>query len=227
MAKILLLEDEADLRSEVVDFLCNEGHQVSEAGDVATFHAIDRCRRHCHHRCRPARRRRFQCAANLRKSHPRIGIIMLTARGSVDDKIIGLRGGADQYLVKPIRFTELAAYITAMARRVAPDNWRLNLIERRLHAPGGQAESMSSQEMSLLELLARNSGRVVDRPAIAKAFGADWLDYDERHLDQLVSRLRRRWQSAPVSSCRCGPSTDKATAFRWRFRCSIFCCGNA
>jgi len=37
MAKILLLEDEADLRSEVVDFLCNEGHQVSEAGDVATF----------------------------------------------------------------------------------------------------------------------------------------------------------------------------------------------
>ncbi|WP_050464877.1 response regulator transcription factor [Herbaspirillum autotrophicum] len=196
MAKILLLEDEADLRSEVVDFLCNEGHQVSEAGDVATFMPLIDAADIAIIDVGLPDGNGFSVAANLRKSHPRIGIIMLTARGSVDDKIIGLRGGADQYLVKPIRFTELAAYITAMARRVAPDNWRLNLIERRLHAPGGQAESMSSQEMSLLELLARNSGRVVDRPAIAKAFGADWLDYDERHLDQLVSRLRRRWQSA-------------------------------
>jgi len=137
-------------------------------------------------------------------------------------------GGADQYLVKPIRFTELAAYITAMACRVAPDNWRLNLIERRLHAPGGQAESMSSQEMSLLELLARNSGRVVDRPAIAKAFGADWLEF-------MTNAIWTSWSAVcdaagrapPVSSCRCGPSTDKATAFGGDSGAVIFCCGNA
>ncbi len=196
MAKILLLEDEAELRSEVVDFLSNEGHQVSEAANIAEFiPLIDGADIAIIDVGLPDSDG-FSVIENLHKSRPDIGIIMLTARGSVNDKISGLRGGADQYLVKPIRFTELAAYIAAMARRFARDHWRLNLTERRLHAPGGQAESMSTQEMSLLELLARNSGQVVKRPAIASAFGADWLDYDERHLDQLVSRLRRRWHSA-------------------------------
>ncbi|HEY4073011.1 MAG TPA: response regulator transcription factor [Herbaspirillum sp.] len=194
MARILLLEDETDLRQEVVDFLRSEGHAVMQAGNVAEFTPqleqadiaiID---------IGLPDGNGFDVAHNLRNSHPRIGIIILTARGAMHDKINGLKLGADHYLIKPIRFNELAAYISSIARRVAPVMWRLHLIERKLIAPDGSTEKMTGVEMTMLELLARNAGQVVMRPAIAKAFGTDWLAYDERHLDQLVSRLRRRWR---------------------------------
>jgi two-component system OmpR family response regulator len=194
MAKILLLEDEADLRFEVVDFLRSEGHIVLHAASVAEFiPQIDVAEIAIIDIGLPDGNG-FDVAQNLRKSHPRMGIIILTARGASQDKINGLKLGADHYLVKPIRFTELAAYIASMARRVAPTMWRLYLVERKLTAPDGSAEKMTGVEMTMLELLARNAGQVVLRPAIAKAFGTDWLSYDERHLDQLVSRLRRRWR---------------------------------
>jgi two-component system OmpR family response regulator len=194
MAKILLLEDEADLRFEVVDFLRSEGHIVLHAGSVAEFTPqIDAAEIAIIDVGLPDGNG-FDVAQSLRKSHPRMGIIILTARGASQDKINGLKLGADHYLVKPIRFTELAAYIASIARRVAPTIWRLHLVERKLAAPDGSAEKMTGVEMTMLELLARNAGQVVLRPAIAKAFGTDWLSYDERHLDQLVSRLRRRWR---------------------------------
>ncbi|WP_050477148.1 response regulator transcription factor [Herbaspirillum rhizosphaerae] len=195
MARVLLLEDEADLRAEVADFLHSEGHQVLEAGNVAEFcPQIDMADIAIIDVGLPDGDG-FDVAEVLRKSHPQIGTIMLTARGSIDDKIKGLKRGADQYLIKPVRLSELSAYVAAIGRRVARTTWQLNLIERCLHAPGGHSENMSALEMTLLELLARNAGQVVHRPAIAKAFGTNWIDYDERHLDQLVSRLRRRWQN--------------------------------
>ena len=194
MPKILLLEDEADLRYEVIDFLRSEGHTVLEAATVAEFmpqiDAVDIVIIDIGLPDGDG----LAVAQKMRKSHPRIGVIILTARGGIHDKIHGLKGGADHYLIKPIRFSELSAYITAIARRVAPSIWRLYLTERKLAAPDGSTEKMTSVEMTMLELLARNAGNVVLRPAIARAFGTDWLAYDERHLDQLVSRMRRRWR---------------------------------
>jgi two-component system OmpR family response regulator len=195
MAKILLLEDEADLRHEVVDFLRSEGHIVLQAGSVAEFTPkIDLADIAVIDVGLPDGNG-FDVAQQLRKTHPRIGIIIMTARGASHDKINGLQIGADHYLVKPVRFAELAAYIASIARRVAPTMWRLHLVERKLVAPDGANEKMTGVEMTMLELLARQAGQVVVRPAIAKAFGTDWLAYDERHLDQLVSRLRRRWRT--------------------------------
>ncbi|RXZ36119.1 DNA-binding response regulator [Oxalobacteraceae bacterium CAVE-383] len=194
MAKILLLEDEADLRFEVVDFLRSEGHTVLHAASVAEFGPqIDLADIAIIDIGLPDGNG-FDVAQKLRKTHPHMGIIILTARGASLDKINGLKIGADHYLVKPVRFAELAAHIASVARRVAPSIWRLHLVERKLTAPDGGVEKMTSVEMIMLELLARNAGSVVLRPAIAKAFGTDWLSYDERHLDQLVSRLRRRWR---------------------------------
>ncbi|RJG05998.1 DNA-binding response regulator [Noviherbaspirillum cavernae] len=195
MAKVLLLEDEVALREEVADFLRSEGHQVQEAGSVAEFTPlIDHAEIAIIDVGLPDGDG-FAVAESLSKTHPHIGAIMLTARGSINDKINGLRKGADHYLIKPIRLNELSAYVSAIARRIVSDTWRLNMLERSLCAPGGHEETMSALEMTLLELLARNAGKVVSRPDIARAFGTDWLDYDDRHLDQLVSRLRRRWQN--------------------------------
>jgi two-component system OmpR family response regulator len=194
MAKILLLEDEADLRYEVVDFLRSEGHVVLHAATIAEFMPqIDLADIAIIDVGLPDGNG-FDVAQRLRQTHPRLGIIILTARGASHDKINGLKIGADHYLVKPVRFAELSAYIASIARRVAPTMWRLHLVERKLVAPDGTVEKMTGVEMTMLELLARNAGQVVLRPSIAKAFGTDWLSYDERHLDQLVSRLRRRWR---------------------------------
>lgn len=194
MIRVGLLEDEVDLRIEIADFLQSEGYAVIEAGTVTEFDKIAS-------QCDIAvidvglpDGSGFAVAASLRESSPQTGVILLTARGSIDDKIHGLKGGADHYLIKPVKLNVLAAYVAALSRRIpSHSTWQLSLIQRELSAPDGSSKKMSALEMTLLELLARNAGQVVSRPAIATAFGSDWIDYDERHLDQLVSRMRRRW----------------------------------
>lgn len=199
MAKIALLEDEADFREEIADFLTNEGHTVLEAGSIGAFTPlIEQIDIAIIDIGLPDGDGRAAAAA-LRSARPNCGIIMLTAQGGVANKIVSLRDSADYYLVKPVRFDELHAYLAALTRRLGIDatagaSWRLQRVERRLHAPDGRCEALTEHEMVLLELLASRAGTVVSRRAIAAAFGVDWLQYDERRLDQMVSRLRRRWR---------------------------------
>ncbi|WP_034301310.1 response regulator transcription factor [Herbaspirillum sp. RV1423] len=195
MARVLLLEDEADLRNEVADFLQSEGYGVTEAGSVADFmRQVDLADIAIIDAGLPDGNG-FDVTEQLRRTHPHIGTIMLTARGSIDDKIDGLRRGADHYLIKPIRLRELSAYVSSVKRRLGKETWRLHLLERRLYAPDGRFNEVNTMEIVLLQLLARNMGQVVQRPQIARAFGVEWIDYDERRLDQMISRLRRRWHN--------------------------------
>ena len=196
MTNLVLLEDEDGLREEVAAFLVAAGYVVAQAATVAEYsRLID------------AEKfdiavidvglpdgDGFQVATALRSRQPGIGIVMLTARGGTDDKLHGLKGGADHYLVKPIKLNELAAYIAALARRL-PCSWRLVAHRKMLHAPDGSGIQLSSQELTLMNLLAQHAGTTVSRRAIVAAFGADWLSYDLRRLDTLVSRLRRRWKN--------------------------------
>ncbi|MFJ9451949.1 MULTISPECIES: response regulator transcription factor [unclassified Herbaspirillum] len=195
MARVLLLEDEAGLRNEVADFLQREGHGVSETGSLAEFlHRIDDADIAIMDIGAPDGND-FAVLEQLHRTHPHIGTIMLTARGSIDDKIEGLKRGADHYLIKPVRLGELSAYVSSVSRRLRKSSWRLHLLERRLYAPDGRFHDINAMEILLLQLLARNMGQVVHRQQIAKAFGVEWIDYDERRLDQIISRLRRRWQN--------------------------------
>jgi DNA-binding response OmpR family regulator len=190
----LLLEDEVDFREEIADFLTSEGYQVLEAGSVAEFTPLIEQIDIAVIDIGLPDGDGMDVAATLRSIRPKCGIIMLTALGSVSNKILSLRGSADYYLVKPVRFDELLAHMKALERRVAV-NWRLLTVERQLHAPDGHCEALTEHEMILLELLAGKAGEVVSRRMIATAFGIDWIQYDERRLDQMVSRLRRRWRS--------------------------------
>ncbi len=196
MTSLVLLEDENDLREEIAAFLVAEGYIVVQAATVADF---DR---------QIAAEKfdiavidvglpdgdGFEVAADLRRSQPGMGIVMLTARSATEDKLQGLRGGADHYLVKPIKLTELSAFIGSLARRL-PCGWRLLANRKMLHAPDGRGIQLSSQELILMTLLAGHAGEKVSRRSIVAAFGADWLSYDLRRLDTLVSRLRRRWKT--------------------------------
>ncbi|MBS1224223.1 MAG: DNA-binding response regulator [Proteobacteria bacterium] len=194
MATILPLEDDEILREELALFLVELGHRVLEAGTLADFTSL-----------LPAADLAiidlmlpdgdgFEVTARLRACRPMVGAIILTARDTLRDKVQGLTSGADYYLVKPIHLEELAAIIVALLRRVAP-GWRLDLKDRRLISPEGHVIALSPMEMTLFDLLSRNPGKTVIRQALVAALGYNWLDYDVRRLEQLISRLRRRWEA--------------------------------
>jgi DNA-binding response OmpR family regulator len=130
----------------------------------------------------------------------RIPIVMLTARGSVMDRIVGLELGADDYLPKPFEPRELVARIQAVLRRgaspEADEIVRVGPLEVNWTARGarlrGQALVLTTGEFELLGLLVRSRGRVLTRERIMdETRGVDWEAYD-RSIDVLVSRLRQK-----------------------------------
>jgi DNA-binding response OmpR family regulator len=129
----------------------------------------------------------------------RIPIIMLTARGDVADRIVGLEIGADDYLPKPFEPRELVARIQAVLRRNAQADEevvRAGTLEVNSTTGSasldGRALALTSAEFQVLGLLARNRGRVLSRDRIMEAMrGIDWEAYD-RSIDVLVSRLRQK-----------------------------------
>lgn len=135
----------------------------------------------------------------------RVPIIMLTARGNVTDRVVGLELGADDYLPKPFEPRELLARVQAVLRRGAnvktEDRVRVGPLEvnwttcsARLR---GQLLSLTSAEFKLLELFVRNRGRVLSRDRIIEATrGIDWEAYD-RSIDVLVSRVRQKLGDDP------------------------------
>jgi two-component system phosphate regulon response regulator OmpR len=131
----------------------------------------------------------------------RVPIVMLTARGSVTDRIVGLEMGADDYLPKPFEPRELVARLQAVLRRGAAtaaddDRVRTGDLEvnwtTRAATLRGEALLLTTSEFELLGLLVRNRGRVLSRERIMDQMrGVDWDAYD-RSIDVLVSRLRQK-----------------------------------
>jgi DNA-binding response OmpR family regulator len=136
----------------------------------------------------------------------RVPIIMLTARGDVTDRVVGLELGADDYLSKPFEPRELVARIQAVLRRgagAAADDERVRVGALELNWStcaarlGDQPLALTSAEFELLGLLVRNRGRVLSRERIMdETRGIDWEAYD-RSIDVLVSRIRQKLGDDP------------------------------
>lgn len=143
-------------------------------------------------------------ATHLRASRS-VGIIMATARSSVDDRVHGLNVGADAYLVKPIDVRELAATIHALSQRLsrppaapAPTvaRWMLEDSGWVLSDGMGHRLRLTTAEHHFLGRLFADRGRTVPRRAIVEAMGADVYEFNYAHLDTIASRLRRRAEKA-------------------------------
>ena len=135
----------------------------------------------------------------------RVPIIMLTARGDVADRIVGLELGADDYVPKPFEPRELMARMQAVLRRgaggVGEDRVRIGPLEVNWTTSSarlsGQPVPFTSAEFELLGLLMRNRGRVLSRDRIMdETRGIDWDAYD-RSIDVLVSRIRQKLGDDP------------------------------
>ncbi|MBT2516849.1 response regulator transcription factor [Streptomyces sp. ISL-90] len=140
----------------------------------------------------------FELCRRLRERAPGMGILLLTARDAVDDRVRGLDAGADDYLTKPFVFAELAARIRALRRREAMGvpqlevgDLRLDLARHRIASSGGEL-ALSRTEFDLLHLLATRCDRVVPRPEILESVWDSAAHIDRNVVDQYVSYVRRK-----------------------------------
>ncbi len=126
--------------------------------------------------------------------------LMLTALGSVDDRVAGLDAGADDYLAKPFAFSELLARVRALARRPAAPTASQRLAvgdleldeERHVARVGSTSVDLSAREFALLAYLIRNSGRVLTRQQILDAVWGAEPDVYSNVVDLYISYLRRK-----------------------------------
>jgi two-component system phosphate regulon response regulator OmpR len=139
-----------------------------------------------------------------------VGIIMLTGRDDVLDRIVGLEVGADDYIAKPFHLREVLARVKSVLRRREPratpgtanelvrfDGWRLDLACRQLVSPTGEAVELTTGEFDLLAALAKHPGRVFGREALMDLTrGRSWEAFD-RTIDAQVARLRKKIETDP------------------------------
>jgi len=142
----------------------------------------------------------LEVCKEIRKVKPGVAILMLTALGSTDDKILGLDSGADDYLVKPFVFQELMARIRALTRRAyespAGDILRIADLELNLSKKtvtrSGMPINLTAREFALLHYLMRNKERVVSRVDIIEQVWETSFDTGSNVIDVYINFLRKK-----------------------------------
>jgi DNA-binding response OmpR family regulator len=144
----------------------------------------------------------LQVLKKLRERKVPAPVLLLTVRATIEDKVLGLDSGADDYLTKPFAFQELLARIRALLRRKAEVGLPLLRVEdlildpaRRLVTRGGERIDLTSKEFALLEYLMRNAGRVVTRAMISEHVWSYDFDTETNVIDVYVNYLRRKIDS--------------------------------
>lgn len=204
-AHIVVVEDEPAIRRGVVDALRASGYEVTEAadGDAGLQASL----------CRGVslvlldlllpKRDGIEVLTELRQSRPTLPVIVLTARGGEDDRVRGLRLGADDYVVKPFSARELLARVEAVMRRSqgrsdGPNGARLGSAKldfhrREVHWPSGERSELSETETAILTYLLIHRDRTVTRDdLLANVWGIAPHGLETRAIDMHVARLRAK-----------------------------------
>ena len=206
-SRILVVDDDSELRSLITGFLANHGYHVAGAVNVADM------------RAQLLREAAFDliildvmmpgedglsAAQSLTDAPDSPAIIMLSALGADTDRIVGLEVGADDYLAKPCNPRELLARVRAVLRRRRGGTrrhmryefggWMLDLGRHSLRDADGIAIHLSDGEFALLQTLVENPGKVLSRDTLldmVRGNDADVAVFD-RAIDSQISRLRRK-----------------------------------
>lgn len=143
----------------------------------------------------------FDVCSTIRKNDNIVPILMLTALGTLNDRVNGLDSGADDYLTKPFHFKELLARVRALTRRNNPerraqktisvDNLTINFDTKEVRR-GNELISLTAREFRLLALLAQNKGRVLSRAEIAEKIWEQSFESGSNVIDVYVNYLRKK-----------------------------------
>ncbi len=210
LPRIAVVEDDHDLRDITLEYLRAHGYPVWGVGSAEDFYkrlAVDAIDVVVLDIGLPGEDG-ISVARHLSEL-PYLTVIITSARSALDDRLAGLKAGADRYLVKPINLTELIANIETIGRRSAQPvsnpaaepikaekstsgPWLLARQDWRLTSPDGKTLDLTAREFYLLDYLFEARGEAVSRILIAnKIFGARVLTGSER-LDVLLARLRKK-----------------------------------
>lgn len=204
LASILVVEDDPAIRRGLVDALSFAGYDARQAEDgpaglQAALGGVDLVLLDV---VLPGMSG-FEVLDQIRLARPGLPVIMLTARGSEDDRIRGLKSGADDYVVKPFSAKELLARVEAVMRR-SPERPRtlgatelngrtLDFERREIRFEDGERVELSEKESELLHYLAANPGRAIGRDELlSRVWGLDPRGIQTRTVDMHVRRLRAK-----------------------------------
>jgi two-component system, OmpR family, response regulator len=206
--KILVVDDDRDIRALLADYLANHGYAVSVASDGPSMRKAlkqERIDLIVLDLTLPKEDGLTLCReVRAASATP---IIMLTARGEALDRILGLEMGADDYLAKPFEPRELIARIKSVLRRAKalPSNleaepvraflfagWKLDVQRHRLEQPDGTIVMLSGAEFRMLKVLIERQGRVLSRDQLMTLAKGRHATSDDRSIDLQISRLRER-----------------------------------
>jgi DNA-binding response OmpR family regulator len=143
----------------------------------------------------------LELCKKLKKLNANIPVLMLTALGTTDDKIIGFDAGANDYLVKPFEFRELLARVKVLVRKFEPVPETVNILvvgdleldmDKKVARRGTSYIDLTAKEFSLLEFFMRNSGRVLSRIDIAEKVWDLKFDFGTNVVDVYVNFLRKK-----------------------------------
>ncbi|MDD5384409.1 MAG: response regulator transcription factor [Gallionella sp.] len=209
MTRIIVVEDDIGQLEELVSFLEYSKHEVR---GVADDKGLENCLSQFSPEivlldyCLPGENGAM-LAEQLRKRFGiSIGIVMVTALNRGADRIECRCAGADDYLVKPVNFSELLALIDNMSLRLnssplMQQSWQLLLARSELKPPGKlPAIPLTNWELSLLRAMADADNQQADRNTLILALGKSPLHYDPRALEVSISRLRRKLPGLDNSS---------------------------
>ncbi len=200
--KILLIEDDREAASYLIQALDEAGHVTHHAADGETGYAmasgmdydvliVDRML---------PRRDGLSIVESLRAESDKTPVLILSALGEVDDRVTGLRAGGDDYLTKPYAFTELLARVEVLARRSSPSeaatsftvgDLSLDRLSRKVER-GGEPILLQPREFRLLEYLMKNAGKVVTRTMLLENVWDYHFDPQTNVIDVHMSRLRSK-----------------------------------
>jgi two-component system response regulator PhoP len=213
--RVLLVEDEAPLRLTLALKLERDGYRVDQAADGADglFQAREYPVDLAIVDLGLPKVSGIELIRQLRDAGAKLPILVLTARGSWQDKVAGLEAGADDYLTKPFEYPELAARVKALSRRsahAATNVLQLGPLAIDLSAESvrldGAPVELTTYEYRLLEYLARNRPRVISKQELGDYLYPHDQDRDSNVLEVLLGRLRRKLDPqgtlAPIETVR-------------------------
>lgn len=207
--KILLIEDEPDLRKSIKQYLHQEGYLVESASDF--IKALEKVNVYDYD-CilvdiTLPKGSGLDIIKQLKENNSKAGIIIISAKNSSDDKIIGLDLGADDYLAKPFNLAELNSRIKALIRRRHFEGGKSIVVneisilpEQRIVKVNNQTVTLTSKEYDLLLFFITNKNRVVSKNSIAEHLWGDDSDQIDSH-DFIYVHLRNLRKKLAEKGC--------------------------
>jgi DNA-binding response OmpR family regulator len=221
--KILVVEDEKELASNMADYLRGQGYRCEFAETFSQ--AVDKISAF-HYDCilldlmLPGGSG-LQVLEEIKKQNKQDGVIIISAKDSLDDKIKGLERGADDYIAKPFHLSELSARIHSLLRRkqfgssniLTLNELQINLLAKTLTVNNNPV-SLTKKEFDLLLLFIGNKNRIISKNALAEHLSGDMADMLDNH-DFVYAHIKNMKRKLTVAGYGNYLKTVYGTGYKW------------